>query len=600
MSSIWSSNEEHFRQRFPSLAATLLAPGGGESSPYQPYQIEQTKNGLPTARDEGLLLHSRYDPQKEAQSLIRSFDPSAQEAAVFLGFGLGYAPIEFARAFPDVPMVLVESDAARFLAALQVVDWGALFRHEKLVLAVSAGLSELEQLLASYSPDKIATIKTKAQTAHDESYFHDVENLIARSKTRDEVNQNTLEKFSLLWLKNSLRNLPLMKTLGGVQKFRGAARDLPFVVFGAGPSLPSLLPYVGEIKRRAITVCVDAALSTFLQSGEEPDFVIVCDPQYWCARHLDFASCPTSALITEIASYPSVFRFNCREVLLFSSLFPIGQYFEKRLGQKGQLAAGGSVATTAWDFALFCGAHEIFLAAVDLSFPGSLTHAKGCRSEEGFFCQSTRLAPVETQSVHSLLSAGSFWGVDCEGHPIRSDKKMRVFASWFESHCTRATQAGIVTKTLTPQSLAVPSVEHSCVQELLTRDEAGKTREEFFARASERDDQVDYAPSFDKVREEFQRSLHSLEVLCREGMRLCHRALSQGKVTPSVLRRLDEIDRAISSSAVKEAAALVFPSKRHFAQLEKQVSGTGELSSVKLSAVIYEELLKALAQFDFG
>ena len=602
MNSIWSSNEEHFRRRFPSLAATLLGPSGSAPSPYQPYQIEQAKNGSPTARDGGVLLHSRYDPQKEAQSLIGSFDPDAQEVAVFLGFGLGYAAIEFARAFPDVPMVLVESDAARFLAALQVVDWGALFCHEKLVLAVGAQTGELESILSSYSPQKIAVFKTKAQTAHDEPYFREVEDLIAKSKTRDDVNQNTLEKFSRLWLKNSLKNLPLMKTLGGIQKFHAQAGDLPFVVFGAGPSLQCLLPYVGEIKRRAITVCVDAALGTFLLGGVEPDFVIVCDPQYWCARYLDFLACPTSTLIAEIACYPSVFRFECREVLLFSSLFPIGQYFEKRLGQKGALAAGGSVATSAWDFALFCGAHEIFLAAVDLGFPSSLTHAKGCRAQEGFFCQSSRLCPAEAQSTRSLLSAGSLWVRDYEGQPIRSDKKMRLFASWFESHCATAAQAGTVTRSLTPQSLAVRGVKCSCVEELLARDDATSSREKFFARAKEnerqqRERQGDCAPSFDKVHEEFLANLRSLEVLCCEGLRLCKTALSARKATPAVLRRLDEIDRAISSSDVKEAAALVFPSKRRFGELESQISDKNELSAIEFSQLIYEELLKALSFF---
>ena len=594
MNSIWSENEEHFSQRFPTLSATLLPPSGQVPAVYQ---IEQAKNGFPTARDGSLLLHSRYDPQKEAQSLISSFDPSAHEVAVFLGFGLGYTPLEFARAFPDVPMVLVESDAVRFLAALQVVDWSALFRHEKLVLAVGAQLGELESILSSYSPQKIAVFKTKAQTAHDESYFYEVEKLINKNKTRDDVNQNTLEKFSRLWLKNSLRNLPLMKTLGGIQKFRSAAGGLPFVVFGAGPSLQSVLPYVGEMKRRAVTVCVDAALGTFLLSGVEPDFVIVCDPQYWCARYLDFLRCPSSVLIAEIAAYPSVFRFECREALLFSSLFPIGQYFEKRLGRKGSLSAGGSVATSAWDFALFCGAREIFLAAVDLGFPSSLTHAKGCRAEEGFFCRSDRLFPVETQSVGSLLSAGSLWGVDYEGKSIRTDKKMQLFASWFESHCTRAAQAGVVTRSVTPQSLAVPSVECSCVEELLARDDATEAREAFFSRAEDRERQGNYDVAFDKVKEEFLCNLQSLKTLCREGLSLCKKALSRRRATPAVLRRLDEIDRAISSSAVKEAAALVFPSKRRFGELEKQVSGAGELSSIKLSALIYDELLKALALF---
>ena len=75
-------------------------------------------------------------------------------------------------------------------------------------------------------------------------------------------------------------------------------------------------------------VCVDTALHACLKQNVEPDFIILTDPQYYASLHLEFLSSPSSILITEIAAYPSVLRFRCKETVLYSSMFPIGQFFE--------------------------------------------------------------------------------------------------------------------------------------------------------------------------------------------------------------------------------------------------------------------------------
>lgn len=192
-----------------------------------------------------------------------------------------------------------------------------------------------------------------------------------------------------------------------------------------------------------------------MRAGVESDFVILSDPQYYCFEHIEFLSSPSSILLTEIAAHPEVFNFKCRERVLFSSMFPVGAYFEARLGIKGVLRAGGSVATSAWDFARYSGAREIFIAGMDLGFPGSATHIAGSSFEEGLNRSSVRTCPAEIGSVRYLMSASPYYARDVCGRPLLSDEKMRLFAWWFETNALLARERGIATFTLTDESLGI-------------------------------------------------------------------------------------------------------------------------------------------------
>lgn len=91
MNSFWNSNLNLFKERFPALAANLTL----ETSP--DLILEEAKNGSMTAKSGSLMLHSKYNPEREADTLVESFDSSKHENAVFLGFGLGYGPAALAK-----------------------------------------------------------------------------------------------------------------------------------------------------------------------------------------------------------------------------------------------------------------------------------------------------------------------------------------------------------------------------------------------------------------------------------------------------------------------------------------------------------------------
>lgn len=572
-----------------------------------PFSVESAKNGELTAIEAGVPLHSKYNPGREAQQQVSQFSAEKHRAGVFLGFGLGYAPAAFARQHPDMQLVLVEPDAMHLFAAFRAADWQDILRHPQLVFAVQAPLDSTIALLSQYRSSSICVFAVPAWQAHAKEFFEKVGGALVRSRQKDEINTNTLEKFAHLWLSNSCRNLHQLGTLDGVSKFMGAAaalqEELPFIVLAAGPSLDSVLPHLAALKERAVLVCVDTALHSCLAAGVEPDFIVLVDPQYACAMHLEFLAAPSSVLITESAAWPSVFRFCCRETVLCGSLFPIGQYFERQLGSKGMLGAGGSVTTTAWDFARSCGARDIYIAGMDLGFPGGQTHIRGSQFEERAHRCSGRLHTAENSTADSLMSAHPSYAKDYNGNTLLTDSRMSVFSWWFESNCAKARAAGVQTYTLTPQSLAIAGIQVADTAALLARPPAAAAKAAFFCAAQERAAAEKKLraqqglPSYEAVLDSFISKLGTLSELAQKGIRLCEKGIRNRLKAPQVFQELSGIDRQILCSEAKEAAALVFPTERHLQELSGNLPQEPQLRSLCYSKLIYSELLKAVREY---
>ena len=625
MTSIWNKNYSLFAERFPALAEMLqgeipesLKSAAANESQEPPndkaqdtrlaflnqafpfYKFSLAKSGGLTASEGGLALHSAYNPQAEADRAAAALNDESKDVLVFAGIGLGWLPIAAARipSAKEKTFVLLEPSAPRFFAALASLDFSALLSLPKVFFAIGADVSQAANLVhCAGGFDRAKIFSQKSQTAHAAAWFENFFALARKDAEKKQVNVNTLERFGRLWLKNGARNLRKMQELCGVAAFFGR-EQIPSVLLAAGPSLQEILPRLKEVQERAVTIAVDTALRACLRAGVQPDFVFLTDPQYWASRHIAGLAAPRSILVAEGAAYPSVFRFPCKQIALMSSLFPLGKYFEARLGKKGALASGGSVATSAWDFARAIGSEEIFAAGLDLGYPKNQTHIKGSAFEEAVHQNSSRLNPAETQSARVLFSAKNQIGVDGQGNPIVTDERMKLFAWWFEN--ALAADARTKTFLFSKSGLAIKGANFCSVEEFLKRPKITEQKKEFFdraqltARASAWDKE-----KFDGVLRELLDGLKKIAALAQKGTALCNDILCGDSRAAKRIGELDAIDKEILQSDAKNVAALVFPTER---QLERIFSAQKFpqdpiLANAAKSKIVYGELTKSIEDF---
>ena len=149
MNSIWNKNFTAFKNRFPQLAQIT---GSQPVAPEKFWLLERAKNGMISASEGGVRLHSAYNPEREAQSALNRDEVFSKSKIVFYGFGLGYHVTECAKlllqkAEKNIQLVLIEPDIEHFFASMTLLDWTPVFELEKLVLAVGAPAEAVLPLL---------------------------------------------------------------------------------------------------------------------------------------------------------------------------------------------------------------------------------------------------------------------------------------------------------------------------------------------------------------------------------------------------------------------------------------------------------------------
>jgi hypothetical protein len=576
----------------PDLADRLrrlpaAGPGGAE--------VVASASGPPTARWAGAWLHSRHDPRREAaaQAARETFEETS--TALILGFGLGYAAEAVFALRPGASVLVVEPDPALFLAALAARDLRPLLSSPRCRWHVGAPAEGIPSLLETLPLEKPAFLRLRPEIEKDPDAFRSAEEIARSFLLRREINVNTLNRFGRLWVRNLCRNITAFAGSPGVSLLSGAFAGVPALVLAGGPTLDEAAPLLRELARRMLVIAVNTSLGPCLAAGVNPDFAVVVDPQYWASRSLDWAGAGTgSFLVAEPSAHPRVFR-SARaadgQVLLCSSLFPLGERLEAAIDKRGRLGAGGSVTTTAWDLARLLGCSPIFAAGLDLGFPGMRTHCRGAFFEQARHAAARKLAPAEGSAFAALREIGIFPVRSAAGGWTPTDRRMLLYKWWFEN--ALAMRPDLAARTLSPHGAAITGMALAPMGEALAlrpvrpridalRVEALETCRQ--AAAGSRREQL--AAALAEVLTELSR----LEKAAAEGSAataVLAAAVSCGRDTRAALARLDAVDRRILEVSSRNIAGFLIQPVIH--RVQGGADNAGDAAAVLArSAEMYE------------
>lgn len=553
--SIFASNLAALSARSEALAGMLA---GVEPSSLEPVRA---RNGEVTARAGARWLHSSYDPSQEARRLADEAISGGAELVVLLGLGLGYA----ARAVLDSggTVAAIEVDPAWLSALFHLVDMTGLLSDQRFSLVLCPGGEGLASFLQTANPRSVAVIENKTTLATHVEAAVRLHEQLDRFVSKDAINEATLRRFGRLWVRNIARNIRQTAGLPGVSSLAAAFDGMPALVLAAGPSLDDALPFLPDLAARMLVICVDTALRSVLRAGIEPDFLVVVDPQYWNARHLDRCDLRRSVLVVETAVWPSVLRIQSRRTVVCSSIYPLGGYIERSLEQaKGALGAGGSVATTAWDFARTLGCRPIYMAGLDLSFPAGKTHARASLFEQRSLAAGSRLHPAATDVFLAMRGGQPHQARSNDGGMVTSDKRLSLYSWWFSSRIGANPQAP--TMNLSAHGLAIEGMQCVSIDALLG---LAPIRAVIAARLDAFDaDCADHtSPATEPVLRQLVEDLDSVAILADEAIAIADAssgdaASGDAAYRDAILRRLSAIDEAVLASRARDIVGFLFAS----------------------------------------
>ncbi|MDR1862515.1 MAG: DUF115 domain-containing protein [Treponema sp.] len=617
MSGLLPANASVLGRNYPGLAEELAKEDeAGELAP-EDLKTENAATGEPVLVVRGIHVHSPRDPVREAKRLAEAAlgvcSPEASAAGqvlVVMGFGLGYAAEAAASAAPGRPVIIVERRRELLRKALEIRDLGDFLSQNRLVFVLGGSGDAVSGALALFEKPGEKTvpliIRNRALAGLDGDWYGAVEKRIQTWLSKDNVNRATLKRFGKRWVRNLSRNLESIRDLPGVGRLENILKGpaIPVFLAAAGPSLDETGPFLAEIAGRCLVVAVDTSLRFLIHRGVDPDFVVSVDPQYWNFRHLDRLPAPNTRLVAESAVYPPCLRHRFKGRLLCGSLFPLGRFIEERVDPKGELGAGGSVATTAWDFARVLGAPAVWIAGLDLSFPDLKTHFSGALFEDRSLAESARFKPGETWGFRSLRDGQPFWAKSPDGGEVLTDKRLSLYAAWFENRFRRFPKPA--NYGLSAKGLAIGGLKTATIDELLAlperREEINSLLEEVFAKIEgefERPEQKKArSEAYDTALAALLEGLKEIKTLARDAAETAETALRRhARLKPReqerVLQKLDAANKAVSASAVKDVAGFLFPDPD---ELEKSVKTPPRESfayHLEFSARFYRALAEA-------
>lgn len=562
-------------------------------------ELETSREGGPTAKVQGVYIHSKHAPLKEAARLIERELTGQADVIIIAGFGFGYLVEACLTRYPLKPVIIVEPDPSFFLTALSVRDLRFVLSSPRISLMIGVQPSAITRLLDLMPGGNIQLIKLRSMYEKDRDYYRQLEQNISAYLSRKEINHNTLKRFGKLWVKNLSRNIDYLAHTGGILDLKDSFRELPALLLAAGPSLDAVLPHLAELKKRFVLVAVDTSFRACVNAGVRPDFLVIVDPQYWNTRHLDGFELGDTILISESSTHPRVFRMLKGDIYFCTSLFPLGKYLEDTLGTKGKLGAGGSVSTSAWDFARFLGCSPIYCAGLDLSFPDLQTHYKGSFFEERTHWLSDRMTPGETHGFHALYDAMPFKVEANKDGRTLTDQRLIVYKWWFEGQMNRFPETH--TGNLSPHGIRIEGMPYEDLKPLLDTNEIREhinlvidgikmiNREEEELREERLPVVKEALENLLKELEELERvSLKALDTI--EKIRLHHR---QKKDTAPFFMELDEFDFQISNSTSKNIVGFILQGEIHDLTAAGNDDTAGFEEVLQNSARLYGALQRA-------
>lgn len=401
------------------------------------YQLTKSKTGDPTLELDGVWIHSRFDPKKEAERFATELPHDGSERIYLLfGAGLGYI-LPYLIEREKVTIIWMEPHKFFIKEAFQIFDFSKPLLEGKLILITGEGLEDqLSEAVKGKGTHPISFVPHRGSWQWRESDYLKLRHTAEQMFHKKDVNLATLTRFEKIWAKNICYNLPELSKFRPVSDLFGMAEGISIVVCGAGPSLSESIPDLTKYRNQFLLLAVDTALPILTSFGVDPDLIFSVDPQALNSQYLEDYSGDGILIFDPTSTYLSL-RLNKgpNKGFVTSSPFPlIGLLERSGDGEIGSVPFGGSVSTNAASLATLMGARSVFLVGQDLSFTKGLAHSKGAVLEERLNYLESRKFRREKHNYKQLFALPQKKVTGNLGETYITNEKMLIFKKWFEDH----------------------------------------------------------------------------------------------------------------------------------------------------------------------
>ncbi|MFP4425880.1 MAG: 6-hydroxymethylpterin diphosphokinase MptE-like protein [Spirochaetaceae bacterium] len=378
------------------------------------HHFVDSKNGEPTVRFRGTLLHSSYNPSREA----RRFAERAPEARCYLilGGGLGHLATALAGIHPRARVCTLHPSRELAAAASTTpgVHGSPESRDELLSLLNAAFGRE-----GAYGFEVLPW--EPAATAAPEWFREQETHVLSVAREWHDTLVST-GYFGFRWLRNTVRNLTAQPATP--KPFR-IPRDRQPVLVAPGPTLDDDMPWLRRERSKILLFAVSSAWPILFKRGIEPDLLLHTDGGFWATGHLRGArGCGSPPLAASMrAALPEELR-ECTALYLIDPTSAVDRALSSAVILPSlPLPGHGTVSGSALRLISTLLGRPPLLLGLDLAVRGLRSHARGHAFEPLIHAMISRLAPLPT------LLRGRLGEAENLDPPWQQPRDLRVYAA---------------------------------------------------------------------------------------------------------------------------------------------------------------------------
>jgi len=349
------------------------------------FPLEPARRGAWTARASTAAgptyLHSRHDPEAEAERFASTVEIEGKYCVVVSGMGLGYhLRAIFARLRGDALLICCEPSMPLIATALSCVDLTELLTSGRFLILPDNDKARLHEKLKPHGAlIMLGTqfVRHAPSVRLDETGHAAIAQVITEYVTFQRMTLMTLVANSRITCRNVAMNLATYVSTPPIDILRNRFAGDPAIVISAGPSLSRNIEQLREWKGRAVLCAVQTVLQPLARRGIVPDFATSLDYHEMSRKFfegVDFLD-KVHLVAEPKATWHVVDGYPGPVSLLENSWAKL--LVGEALGARGGLPAGATVAHLAFYLAVYMGCDPIIFVGQDLAYTGHVHYVPG-------------------------------------------------------------------------------------------------------------------------------------------------------------------------------------------------------------------------------
>ncbi|NFO04374.1 motility associated factor glycosyltransferase family protein [Clostridium botulinum] len=398
---------------------------------YEEKKIEKvnSKNGMSNLIiDNEFWIHSRYNPQNEAEKWIDNINIKDEDTIITIGLGLGYYLDPLFNRYKDKKIIIVEPNIEVFKNMLSAMDITKFIESENIVFMVGLSPYIVRRLISEYlKENKINKVYISEMMVYrkiNNDYIEELYEEIDKALFQFISNIATEVAFSQMWLNNTIRLLACLNEIPNINSIKDKFVNVPVVIVSAGPSLEKNMELLKELDNRALIIAVGSAVNILEKKNISPHIIMGFDGQE--AEAKIFQSLKNTKPIFVFGPsihYKAVESYKGLKMsLILNNDIPMIRFYKKLGIEVDALDCGPSVSNIAMVFAHYIKAPQIMLIGQDLAYTNGVRYADGG-------IHNHKVSDKENLKKHGYEKV-----VDIYGDEVYTKGDLIGIKNWFEEY----------------------------------------------------------------------------------------------------------------------------------------------------------------------